>query len=196
MALSLDHIGLLYMWHFLGANHITSDIQLALQTHAAERQFLNWIFHVLLHDKLRVYFEPVDFYIAPAHPRLTGRLQGALDLLALRCVNLDMRAQCTNVVQTKGIVLHEFVRASSPVHLLDHNIFNVPHHLLGVSPGQCLWDVDSVFLRVRRSLEEQQDNCDDSLCLFEFMLEQVCSKNNAVRSKIYTYDASEQSPYS
>ena len=188
MLSALDHGILLYVWNLLGAYYIRSDIHLALQTHAAERQFHNWLFHVLLHDQLHEYYESMKFNTWSAHTTVTDRLRGALDLLVLRCVNRDLRTRCTAALDTKGVVLYDLVLASRPVRLLDHNIFNVPHHLLGVPPGQGRWDgIRTVFKRLRRALEEQHGSCNDNLFLLGFMLEKVCQKINAVRSTIRHY---------
>lgn len=180
MPLTLDYVGLLSVWSFLGANHITRDIQLALQTHAVERQFNNWFLHVLLHDELREFFESVHFHNFPAHPRVTRRLQGALDLLVLRCANHYTRKLCTVALETSGVVLHEFVCASRSVLSLDHNISNLPRYVLGVGAFD---NIRIFYHRVRTALEERHEHCDGSLYLLEITLARLCSKDAALWSK-------------
>ena len=108
MTLAVDPVVLLWIWDFLGAVYITSDIHLALQSHAVERQFNNWVFHVLIDEQARRFFETVDFFSAPAHVFLSGRLQGALDLLVLRCVNKDLKIRCLGLLQMKDVMLTGF----------------------------------------------------------------------------------------
>ena len=190
MSLGLDLVGLLTMWDFLGAIHITYDIHVAMQTHGVERQFNNWLFHVLLHEELQS-FAHVHFYSRPAHPRLTARLQRAVDFLLLRCVNQDLRNRCTIALQTRGVVLHEFVCASREVNLPDLRITNLP---LYVSYEFTTYeDIRTVFRRVRRHLEEQHEKRDECLRLLEIMLETMCSKNAALRLKIKRDEESNES---
>ena len=186
MQLVLDHDGLLTVWTFLGAHCITSDIQLALQTHALERQFHNWLFHVLLHNQLRTYFQSVYFHGFLAHPHLTYRLQGALDLLVLRCANQNLRARCTLALATKGVRIHELLCASRPVQTLDHYITKNPRHLFLVHE---LMDIRTAFHRVKKSVEQEQ-NCEGSLNLLSIILSKLCTKNNSLRLKILVYEQS------
>ena len=57
MTLAVDSVVLLSIWDFLGTVYITSDIQLASQSHAVERQFNK--FHVLIDEQARHLFETV-----------------------------------------------------------------------------------------------------------------------------------------
>ena len=125
MQLSLIHSVLLCVWNFLGAEFITTDIHLALQSHAVERKFKQWFFHILLHEELR-HCAKIPYQSWPLHPRLTERLQGAIELLFLRSVNRDLQRRCTNALTSKGIVLHDLVYASRPVRSLTHYINNLP----------------------------------------------------------------------
>ena len=196
MPWALDYDGLLCVWNLLGAYNILSDIRLAMQTHALERQFNNWIFHVLLHDKLGEYFETVQFYNFPAHPELTGRLHEALALLRLRCVNRKLWRHCTYVSERSGIVLHEFVCASRPVHSLDPIITNAPRCVM----GSAMDDIGMVFERVRvalekqhefaRGSEEQTGNRTDSVRSLENNLGELYSKNAALGAKIFEHELS------
>ena len=102
---------------FLRAEYIRSDIDLALQSHALTEQFHNWAFDVLTNERARRRFEVEHFYSTLAHPNLTGRLQGALDILELQCVNKHLRAKCSEVLKLKKVHLYEFVNASRPVQL-------------------------------------------------------------------------------
>ena len=105
------------VWEFLGAEYIRSDTDLALQSHALTNQFHNWAFDVLTDERARRGFEAEHFYSTLAHPNLTGRLQGALDILELQCVNKHLRAKCLEVLKVKKVDLYEFVNASRPVQL-------------------------------------------------------------------------------
>ena len=195
MSLGLDLVGLLTMWDFLGAIHITYDIHVAMQTHGVERQFNNWLFHVLLHEELQS-FAHVHFYSRPAHPRLTARLQRAVDFLVLRCVNQDLRNRCTIALQTRGVVLHEFVCASRRVHSLDPIITNAPRCVM----GSAMDDIGMVFERVRvalekqhefaRGSEEQTGNRTDSVRSLENNLGELYSKNAALGAKIFEHELS------
>ena len=102
----MDIVVLLWIWEFLGAVYIGSDIHLALQSHAVERQFNNWVFHVLINEQARRVFETVDCVSIEAHPELSDRLQGALDLLVLRCVNKDLQERCLDLLKVKEVVLN------------------------------------------------------------------------------------------
>ena len=192
MPLSLDHGALLFVWSFLGAHYITTDIHLALQTHAVERQFNNWIFHVLMHVQARQIFEFVHFHSFPAHPRLTRRLQGALDLVALRCVNQDFYLRSTAVLQIRNVDLHELVLASRPVRSLRHYISNVPQWFSAVHPfsdiGYDFNDIHIVFREVRKTVEDLQQHRDGSLRLLEIMLEKLCAKKTTVGLKVFHYE--------
>ena len=117
MSLTVDPILLLWIWDFLGAVYITCDIHLALQSHAVERQFNNWVFHVLIDERVRRLFETLVFSSAPAHVFLSDRLQGALDFLVLRCVNRDLQSKCLDCLKARGVDLSEFVWASRPIQL-------------------------------------------------------------------------------
>ena len=121
------------VWDFLGAEYIRSDIHLALQSHAVEEEFNNWMSHVVIDE----YFETVHFYSTSAHPELSGRLQGALNLLDLRYVNKDLQKKCIDLLKKKGVALYDIVYASRPV------LFHA------VSP-----DYGGVFKAKRRNLEK------------------------------------------
>ena len=117
MMLAVDIVVLLWIWDFLGAVYIGSDIHLALQSHAVERQFNNWVFHVLIDEQVRCMFENVDFFCAPVHPCVSGRLKGSLDLLKLRCVNKDINTRCLDVLKARSVVVYELVCASRPIRI-------------------------------------------------------------------------------
>ena len=162
---------------------------IALQTHAVERQFNNWFFHVLLHDHLR-YFESVFFESLLVHPLLTQRLQSALDLLKLQCVNQDLRTQCTAILHTQGIVVADIISAARPVRALDHLNTKLS---LNLDSDQFIAydDIRTVFQRVRRVTEEEHGDRDGSLRLIWTMLEKLCLKNEALGFEIGYYHPKE-----
>ena len=179
IALSTDV--LLWIWDFLGAVFITSDIHLALQSHAVERQFNNWAFHVLLDDQARHFFETLDFFSAPAHVFLTDRLQGALDLLVLRCVNRYLQNKCFTCLEVRRVVLYEFVCASRPVQF-PCNVFADIRNVLRNVRVILLYN----YIRTgeNRCEEEQQR---ERIRLFEDELERLISMNVAIALKIFYY---------
>ena len=106
-------------------------------------------------------------------------------------MNQDLRNRCTIALQTRGVVLHEFVCASREVNLPDHRITNLP---LYVSYEFTTYeDIRTVFRSVRRHLEEQHEKRDASLRLLEIMLETMCSKNTALKLKIKRDEESKES---
>ena len=105
------------VWDFLGAEYIRTDIDLALQSHALKEQFNNWVFDIRADERGRKIFETVHLYCTLAHPELSGRLQGALELLKLQCVNKDLRTKCLDVLKATRVDLYEFVNASRPIQI-------------------------------------------------------------------------------
>ena len=84
MMMAVDSVVLLWVWDFLGAVYIRSDLHLALKSNAVEREFNNWVFHVLIDEQVRHMFENMNLFCAQIHADVSSRLQRALDLLALR----------------------------------------------------------------------------------------------------------------
>ena len=128
MMLKLNPFVLHRVWDFFGAEYIRSDIHLALQSHAVEEEFINWVSHVLSDDVARRYFETVHFYSTFAHPELSSRLQCSLNLLDLRYVNKDLQKTCINLLKVKGVALCDIVCASRPV--LFHTVSRNHGHVL------------------------------------------------------------------
>ena len=143
-----------------------------MQTHAVERQFKNLIFNILLLDQCR-YFNTIHLYSFNAHNELTRRLQDALDLLAIRCVDQNLQRRCTYALDMMGVVLHECVCSSRPVHLLHSKISNE--------------DIRSFFHNVKKHVEAQCNTNDRSLNFLEIMLAKLCSKKDAVETKSWCY---------
>ena len=75
MMMAVDSVVLLWVWDFLGAVYIRSDLHLALKSNAVEREFNNWVFHVLIDEQVRPISKTVKLLSGPAHPYLSGRLQ-------------------------------------------------------------------------------------------------------------------------
>ena len=114
MNLVLKPVVLQRVWDFLGAEYIRSDIHLALQSHAVEEEFNNLVSHVLNDDLARRYFDSVHFYSSTlAHPELSGRLQGALNLWDLGCVNKDLQEKCIKLLKVNGVALDDVVCANT-----------------------------------------------------------------------------------
>ena len=127
--LALKPVVLHRVWDFLGAEYIRSDIHLALQSHAIEEKFNNLVSHVLNDDLARRYFDSVHFYSSTlAHPELSGRLQGALNLWDLGCVNKDLQEKCIQLLKVNGVALDDVVCASRPV--LFHDVSQHYGHFL------------------------------------------------------------------
>ena len=188
MLLAFEFIVLLSIWDFLGAVHITSDIHLALQSHAVERQFSNWVFHVLIDERGRRLLETVDFFSAPAHVFLSGRLQGALDLLVLRCVNRDLRFKCLACLEARGVVLHEFVCASRPVQFPSNFFDDIRNTLCDVREVLLYNYIRNNYRGVaNRRPEEQQVEGVLRMRGFENELERLISMNVAIALKIFYY---------
>ena len=143
---AVDHVVLLWIWDFLGAVFIRSDMYIALQSHAVERQFNNWAFHVLINEQARRVFETIESFSIEAHPEISQRLQNAFDLLVLRCVNKDLRERCSDLLEAKEVVLHEFVCVSRPV----------------LWPWKIISEIRHKLNDVRRR-EERQGSLDDLL---------------------------------
>jgi len=91
MMLAVKPIVLHCVWNVLGAEHIRSNIYLAMQSHAVEEKFNNWLSQVLINESARRYFEIIHFYSTLTHTELSGRLQNTLKLMDLRCVNKDLQ---------------------------------------------------------------------------------------------------------
>ena len=115
MNLAMKPVVLQRVWDFLGGEYIRSDIHLALQSHAVEEEFNNCVSRILNDDVARRYFDSVHFYSTLAHPELSGRLQGALNLWDLGCVNKDLQENCKDLLKVNRVALDDIVRASRPV---------------------------------------------------------------------------------
>ena len=182
------------LWDYLGAEYIQTDIRLALQSHAIERRFNNWVFHALMDEVAQRVFRTVDPYCTPAHLHLSRRLQGALTLLMLRCVNKNLHDRCKDLLDKKDVCIHEFVCTSRTIHF--------PRN---ISP-----DIRDVLRSIRRNLERQQFlNCfrggvsqheeeqqRERICrlrLLEVSLDQFIFMNKAIALKVYHYERTLQS---
>ena len=175
MGLALHDDGLLTVWSFAGANTITSDIYSAEETHDVESGFIDWIFHVRLqcYDKVREYFELAHFRYGQANPSLTGKLRGALNIiLRLRCVNQDLRTQCSSALHKKGVVLHELFCACQPVRKIN---------IVGL---EGVWyDIHGFCRHLLKTLKEQSKNPDDDVLSLESKLDELRSKELLLRKK-------------
>ena len=123
-----QHDVLVLVWRFLGAEYITSDLQLALQNHAATRQFYNWIFQMSTSAKTWPYFSVWEFSSFPAHPLVTARLQGALTLVFLRAVDRSLPEKCKLVFINKKVRIHELVLAAQDCEAFRNYFKTYPHY--------------------------------------------------------------------
>ena len=123
-----QHDVLVLVWRFLGAEYITSDLQLALQNHAATRQFYNWIFQMSTSAKTWPYFSVWEFSSFPAHPLVTARLQGALTLVFLRAVDRSLPEKCELVFINKKVRIHELVLAARDCEAFRNYFKTYPHY--------------------------------------------------------------------
>ena len=113
--LAVNPVVLRYVWDFLSAEY--SDIHLALQSHAVEAQFNNWVLHFVTDELDRRIYEHWDFFRTLAQPEIPGRLQGVLDLLNMRCVNRVLLLQWSTLLKVKGVALYDLICASRPVQI-------------------------------------------------------------------------------
>ena len=97
------------LWRFLGAEFISSDLELALHAHTAARQFYNWGFHMATCAKTWTHSPGLLFKAFPAHQCLTTRLQGALDLLVLRGVSKIFRQCCDLVLDLTRVHINDLL---------------------------------------------------------------------------------------
>ena len=171
MMMAVDSVVLLWVWDFLGAVYIRSDLHLALKSNAVEREFNNWVFHVLTDEQVRHMFENMNLFCAQIHADVTSRLQRALDLLALRCVNKDSKENCKKLLKAKKVRLHELVCASREVRI-PHIIFaNVRNVLSDVRRRE----VRELLVVVSQREEEEQRDRIRRLRLLETLLEKwIC----------------------
>ena len=100
------------LWRFLGAQCIVSDVQLALQTNAAARQFYNWMHLMLTGTQTWAHVRLSPRARRLAHPRLTARLRGALELLVLREACQSLRRQCDLVLDLAHVRVQDLLIAS------------------------------------------------------------------------------------
>ena len=193
MNLVLKPVVLQRVWDFLGAEYIRSDIHLALQSHAAERQFNNWMFHVLINEQTRHVFETVDFFPALAHPELSGRLQGALDLLVLRCVNKDLQIRCLGLLQMKDVILNEFFCASRPVQCPWKIISEIRNLLSDVRQREERQEFrNDVLGGISEDKEDQQRKRICRLRSLETSLERLIPMNVTIALKTLYYEPTPQ----
>ena len=182
------------LWDYLGAEYIQTDIRLALQSHAIERQFNNWVFHALMDEVAQRVFRTVDPYCTPAHLHLSWKLQSALTLLMLRCVNKKLQKRCEDLLKEKDVCIHEFLCASRTIHF-PRNISPIIRDVLrGIRRNQERQGFLNSFRGGVSQQEEQQQR--DRVCrlrMLEDSLDQFIFRNIPSILKVYHYERTLQS---
>ena len=190
MSLPLDSPHLLCVWDFLGAMYIKSDLHLALQSHAAERQFNNWIFHALIDEQVRHVFDTIDFFSSPAHPCLSARLQNTkLTLLVLRCLNKDLREKSLPLLQMKDVDPYDFVCASRNIEFPCRILSQLRNLLNDVRRREEREEFRNYFIDgIRQDEKDQQRKRICKLQLLEDSLEKLIPMSVAIVLKVLYYE--------
>ena len=196
MTLPIDSLLLQWVWDFLGAVYIKSDLVIALQSHAAERQYNNWVFHTLIDDEARRVFDTVNFFSRLAHPCLSARMQDARQALyVLRCVNKDLKTRSLNLLKERDIDPYDFICASRPIEFPCTIITQLRNLLNDLRRRKEKEEFQKNILEgVRQDGEDQQRERICRLRLLEDSLERLIPMNVRIALSILYYEQLPQTP--